>query len=276
MEGVKLFEDSVLVNGKMFPLAPEVSATVDTAGNLSRTRRYTATRAALLGPFSLFAPKGVKHDDRELFLIIEGPDWAELVQCNADAQARTRSFAQAINTAARNVHQARQARAQRTAAAHQALVSAGADQSGIHASEVALCGAANERNAIYATATSLSAILRSYPESEGRRVNSAHTILAAAHAALQEEVPIPPRPAPPIGAEQPSLHGGVADPGKEKALRPGASMDTSNQTGEGPGVGASSDIILQIRQLGDLHSGGLISTEEFETTKAALLARLRQ
>lgn len=198
--GVKLFEDSVIVNGKTFLLAPDVSATVDTAGNLSRTRRYTATRVALLGPFSLFAPKGVKHDDRELFLLIEGRGWAELVQCNADAQARTRSFAQAINTAARNVHQARQAREQRVAIAQQALISASADQSDIHASEAALRGAADERNRIYATATSLSAILRSYPESDGRRVNSAHATLSAVHAVLQEEVPIPPRPAPPMGA----------------------------------------------------------------------------
>lgn len=41
---LKLYDDRIDVNGKSFPLTPEVQATVDTAGNLSSTRRHTLTR----------------------------------------------------------------------------------------------------------------------------------------------------------------------------------------------------------------------------------------
>lgn len=225
----------------------------------------------LLGPLSLFAPKGVKHDDRELFLLIEGPDWAQLVKCDVDAQARTRAFAQALNVAARNVHKAKQAREQHVATAERALVSAANDQSDIQTAEDALRGSAAARSAIYATATSLSAILLAHPEAEGRRVNNARAILADAHALLHEEVPLPPRPAPASAADQ-ALR--IADPpGKEKAVPARESVDTRPQTRDDHGVDA--DVFAQITQLGELRSRGLITTEEFETTKAALLARLR-
>jgi hypothetical protein len=121
---VKLFDDRIVANGRTWPLTPELTATVDTAGNLSRTRRHTLTRFALLGPLSLFAPKGTKHDDRELFLLLEAPDWAEIVKCDKNAQSQTRSLAQAINLAARNVHEALRDREQRIAHAENNLEAA--------------------------------------------------------------------------------------------------------------------------------------------------------
>ena len=116
-----VYNDRLVVKGIEHPMCPEVVATVDTAGNLSRTRRHTLTRFALIGLFSVFTPKATKHDDRELFLLLEGPDWAELIELNPDQQKKARLLAQSINLAARTSESTVAEREARVAAAREEL-----------------------------------------------------------------------------------------------------------------------------------------------------------
>ena len=53
----------------------QVRAVVDAVGVIAVTRRHTVTRLALLGPFSLFTPKATTHDNRELYFLVEHPQW---------------------------------------------------------------------------------------------------------------------------------------------------------------------------------------------------------
>jgi hypothetical protein len=113
--GITAFEDHIVVRQNTYPLDRSVKATVDSAGNLVTTHRHTLTRAAVLGPLSVFAPKATTHDYRELFFLVDGPTWAEEVRCNRDSQGAARSLAQAINVAARSVKVDAEARSQRIA-----------------------------------------------------------------------------------------------------------------------------------------------------------------
>ncbi len=104
---VKLFEDQVVLNGRVHTLTPDLKVTVDSIGNLSHTCRHTVSRAAVLGPISVFAPKNTKHDDRELFLLFEADDWAVTVKVRKEHQLQARNLAQAANLAARQLDQVR-------------------------------------------------------------------------------------------------------------------------------------------------------------------------
>jgi hypothetical protein len=85
------------------------SATVDTAGNLSVTKRPTLTRMAaggvLLGPLgavgSLAFQKRKDVDARELYLMVETEEFAAVVKCPVDDGMKARQFAAAITTAGR-------------------------------------------------------------------------------------------------------------------------------------------------------------------------------
>jgi hypothetical protein len=91
-----------------------VTATVETAGDIGR--RLSATRTigggVLLGPFGavLGAVAKKKTDDRQLFLLIQGPDFAWAVdvelergigasKVNARTIKKAQKFAAAVNTA---------------------------------------------------------------------------------------------------------------------------------------------------------------------------------
>ncbi len=106
-----LYEDRIETPEGTHRLSPEVKATVDTAGNLATNSRVTLTRFALVGVFALAAPKKTSKDGRELYLLLEGPDWATTAQCNPDTGAKAREFVQAVNLAARTCevnHRAKQ------------------------------------------------------------------------------------------------------------------------------------------------------------------------
>jgi hypothetical protein len=182
--GASLFYDHVVVKGVSRPLGPEVSAVVDSAGNISRTRRHTLTRFALIGVFSIFTPKGTKHDDRELFLLLEGPDWAELLKCDPNKQALVRSFAQQLNLAARNVEKNRAAQQQQVAAAESALRQARANTTDIESCERALVGELNNRSALEESLTELDALLDRYPELQSRSARKAAEAADAADRSL--------------------------------------------------------------------------------------------
>jgi hypothetical protein len=107
---IKVFEDRVQTPEGMHPLDENATFAVDSAGNMAVTRRHTLTRAAVLGPLSLFTPKATKHDDRELYFIAEHPEWASISKLNPDAGAGARQAAAAANLAARQSGANRQAR----------------------------------------------------------------------------------------------------------------------------------------------------------------------
>jgi hypothetical protein len=76
-------------------------ATVDTAGNLMVTKRVTLTRLVTLGVIGgLLFQKKQKDDTRELYLLLETPNFASVTKCSADAGQKVRQFAARINTAA--------------------------------------------------------------------------------------------------------------------------------------------------------------------------------
>jgi hypothetical protein len=114
---IRVYEDHVVTPEGTHPLDAQVQATVETAGNLMVTRRHTLTRFALIGVFSVFTPKATKHDNRELYFLIEHPEWASIAKLNPDAGMGARKAAQATNVAARRVETAK---AQRQALIQQA------------------------------------------------------------------------------------------------------------------------------------------------------------
>lgn len=76
-----------------------VRATVDTAGQIES--RMTVTRMAALGPFALALKK--KKDRRELYLLVEGPEYSFVDEMDPKDGAKARKFAARINDAARRV-----------------------------------------------------------------------------------------------------------------------------------------------------------------------------
>jgi hypothetical protein len=108
---VTLFEHQISVNGRNFPLDETINAAVDTSGNLARTKRATLTRMTagglLLGPVGILAggmiQKKKLHDDRELYLMVEGKEFTALVTCYPDHGATVRQFAAKISQACKSV-----------------------------------------------------------------------------------------------------------------------------------------------------------------------------
>jgi hypothetical protein len=100
---VEIDGDHLVYRGQREPLAG-VRATVSAAGSVRS--RPTATRFVAFsvmpgvpGLAALVAQK--KIDDRELFLVIDGPDWQWAVKADPKRAASVHAFAAQINTAAR-------------------------------------------------------------------------------------------------------------------------------------------------------------------------------
>lgn len=74
-----------------------VTATVDTAGALNS--RITASRILLTGVFALAWRK--KKDDRELYIMVDGPAYSMVARVDPKRGADARKFAAGINTSAR-------------------------------------------------------------------------------------------------------------------------------------------------------------------------------
>jgi hypothetical protein len=108
--GVVAYEHAVQTpQGTINLEVEQASASVDTAGALMETRRSTLTRMAagglLLGGFGMLAggqlQKSRMMDTRELYLLIESPSVASMVQCNPNDGPQIRQLANAINMASR-------------------------------------------------------------------------------------------------------------------------------------------------------------------------------
>lgn len=104
---VEGFEHRVVTPNGTFTVDPELKATVDTAGNLAVTRRATLTRIAaggmVGGGFGALLGSQVQKksvdDARELYLLLEGSDFVEVVECKPEDGAKVRSLAAQLVTA---------------------------------------------------------------------------------------------------------------------------------------------------------------------------------
>jgi len=87
------------------------------------------------GPFGLVAGaaarKSKEVDKRELYLLVDGGEWATMGQFNPDKRARVREFAQALMPAARNAPAAAERRAALVCQCRQVLAQAQADRAEI-------------------------------------------------------------------------------------------------------------------------------------------------
>lgn len=94
---------------KEWPITADTKATVESAGNVSVTRgRNLAAKAvggALIpgGVFVFGNAKETAHDHRELYLIVADAKWAYTRRLDPNFGPQARSFAQAINLAARQL-----------------------------------------------------------------------------------------------------------------------------------------------------------------------------
>lgn len=104
-----LYEDRLIdQDWRHLPLRGEVTASVDTAGALAVTRgRNLAAKGAgtlVFGPLGLLFAGNAKHrqvDTRELYLLVEGPNWAYTRAFDPNAGAALRDFALQISTASK-------------------------------------------------------------------------------------------------------------------------------------------------------------------------------
>jgi hypothetical protein len=93
--------------GRDWAITSEVTASVEAAGSISVTRgRNLAAKAAggALFPGGVFLfgnARETVHDFRELYLILEGPDWGHTWQVDPNQGEEARRFAQAVNVMAR-------------------------------------------------------------------------------------------------------------------------------------------------------------------------------
>lgn len=116
-----------------------VTATVDTAGNLAVTRRGTITRTVLLGGIGgLIFKKATRHDTRELYLLVEAPNSADLIQCRPDDGPKVRQIAVQINSASRGYASALEAHEQDVAQAERELQLLRDDRAAVEEAEAKL------------------------------------------------------------------------------------------------------------------------------------------
>lgn len=105
---VTLYPNRIVMNGVVRQLAPGVQTLAETRGNINRAKRSLLTRTAVgvftfpmaagLGFFA--TPKTKKHDDREVVLIVEGSDWAEMTTYAPALQRDVIRFAKEIEATA--------------------------------------------------------------------------------------------------------------------------------------------------------------------------------
>jgi hypothetical protein len=95
-------------NVRSWPLTPDTRASIETAGNVSVTRGRNLAAKAIGGalvPGGVFVFGNAKdrvHDNRELYLIVEDPEWAYTLRLNPALGGDARRFAQSLNLAARH------------------------------------------------------------------------------------------------------------------------------------------------------------------------------
>lgn len=285
---VSVFETHLEIEGKHFELQPGIHATVDSAGNISRTRRLTLTRTAMFGVGTLFMPKATKHDDRELYLLVEAPEWAEVVKLDANRRRQAQQLAQEIVLASAHAQQHQTAYAERRTQAKEALQSALSDLGEIEEGERLLlerddAGRADVREA----RNKLEEVLELASASTERHVKKARKRLAEVDAALEASFTVPPRP---DAASAAAVHDDAVLDGAHDAELEDSSVEVDhdgdgNRNWQGSedkekpvetrGAPANeTDPFEAIRHLAELRDGGLITEAQFEHKRAEMLDRL--
>lgn len=116
--GLTLTETNMFTSSATIPLTSDITASVETAGNLAVKSRSTLTRIAagglLFGPAGAIvggvAKKSSNVDKRELYLLIEGDSFSELIVCKPDDGAKVRQFAIQIKQSAKAANSVREHR----------------------------------------------------------------------------------------------------------------------------------------------------------------------
>jgi hypothetical protein len=130
------------------------TATCDTAGNIAMKSRATLTRMAagglLLGPLGAILSLGFKKhktvDQRELYILVEGPSVASVVQCPVNQGLAARQFAAAAVTAGLNAERIARERPAEIATVEHQLRDLRDSRGGIPAAEQAFSAATNNES----------------------------------------------------------------------------------------------------------------------------------
>lgn len=260
---VKVFEDRVETPDGRHLLDDQTAFTVESAGNMSATRRHTLTRAAVLGPFSVFTPKATKHDDRELYFVVEHPEWASVTKLNPDAGANARQAAAAANLAARQSAANKRARAERIDRARQGQRRA--ENAAIelrHEAQVQLA-------AVYGTYRQVKLACASVDLLVDRVGDSDAKLTKRARQQLDEASRLAPTAAQLAAPQAPRLSAIVAE--ETPALKAGPALNDI-QTPAPVDRDAPSDPIAQIKSLVELRDSGALTDDEFAALKARIIS----
>jgi len=160
---VTLHELRIITPAGEAPL-DDVEVTVDSAGNLSVTKRATLTRLAVgglvLGPLGAVLALGFQKrrtiDNRELYLLIEAGPASCVLQVKPDTGAAVRAFAVQANAAAASVGRARSRIAGELMAARAQLAATRGDVASLEAARDRLAGARTDARLLGAIAEATS------------------------------------------------------------------------------------------------------------------------
>jgi hypothetical protein len=138
-----------------------VEATVDSAGNLSETKRATLTRMAVgglvLGPLGAVLALGFQKkrtvDRRELYLLIEAGPASCVLQVKPDTGAAVRAFAVRVSAAATDVARARARITDDLATARAQLAATREDVSALEAARARLAAVRSDDRLLGAVAS---------------------------------------------------------------------------------------------------------------------------
>jgi hypothetical protein len=276
---IKVYEDSIVANKNWHLLTSDVEVTLDTAGNISHTRRHTITRFAALGPLSVFTPKNIKSDDRELFILLEGPTWAEVVKVDKDKQKAARELVQTIKLAVRSVDNAKRVRSDRVRTAKNNLQALATDWSAVEKAERRYLSVSSETLPIAHASEALRTLLHHGPSAKDRTVKRANEVLLQADIALDRSLELPARPTLDLKSlsEYPA-----EDAGQFPSLELENPLESSaelvpppREAGPNEQIDDSTELIAnKIRQLVKLNESGAITNEQFELKRQELIDRL--
>lgn len=268
---IQVYENAVVIERKSHPLSEGITATVDAAGNLSRTRRLTVTRTALLGPATIFAPKARKHDDRELFILVEGPNWFKVVELRPDQQKEAREISHALEALSALASQIASDFHARIAAATKALDDETKSVGTIVEAEADLVRAHHQSVTEVASRRDDLVNLLNSCSSDDRTAKKTTRLLQAAQKFIDAQLEIPARPIEELDGEVDTA--GFADVTPEIGA-PAQETDQDLNEIEGAVHDNDVDVYDQIRKLGALKDEGLITEKQFESKRTDLLGRL--
>jgi flagellin-like hook-associated protein FlgL len=167
---VTLYEDRITTAQGTAKLTPDVTASADTAGNLAVTKRITLTRLAAGGIIGgLVFQKKQKHDTRELYLLVETPEFASVTQGGAEDGTKVRDLAAKITTAGRNAAKVARLREHAIESARRELEEARSNRSAIESAVARLRQVEGDVTAVQAAKTALGEIESDTSEIDERR-----------------------------------------------------------------------------------------------------------